>query len=329
MSTDAAVKRCREWADCARKRGYQPLPSDPTPASEGGRKKPLCRFADYWEAPAPDDLFDRFPTTNIQVMTGRYWNLCVLDFDGKDAVEHAAKHWPRLPRTWVSFHSNKGKDSRHLWFSLPRGLGERRKTVLWEDTTQEHTAIELLCDRSLVVAPPSIHIKTGNIYGWQAGCTPLSPGLFRPAMLPMWVWHLPVVSNLASAPYRAVRNSPPSEIRLSGVGHVSRQEVLNAVGNKAALARQWGLRFAGGGSGGWLYCHDIDREDANPSAQFCEETGTFWTPTRKLSFLDLAVELGVYATWRDALYGLARDFGLTPFETTRNDRPVSHHSETG
>ena len=34
MSTDAAVKRCREWADFYRKRGYQPLPSDPAPASE-------------------------------------------------------------------------------------------------------------------------------------------------------------------------------------------------------------------------------------------------------------------------------------------------------
>ena len=59
----------RRWADFYRARGWNPLPS------RTAAKRPYCRFAEWWESPAPSALFQRWPHANIQLMTGRHWRL--------------------------------------------------------------------------------------------------------------------------------------------------------------------------------------------------------------------------------------------------------------
>jgi hypothetical protein len=95
-------------------------------------------------------------------------------------------------------------------------------------------------------------------------------------------------------------------------GRYDRDAVLLAIPDKVALVSTWGLRIAGRGpnSKGWWNCHSIDRPDANPSASFHGETGMYWEchADRKLGLYDLAVELGIYPTWLDALQALGAEF---------------------
>lgn len=324
------VALAREWARVYREMGYQPLPSDPRPQDETGkekRKKPLCHYAQWWEAPADPDLFDRFATTNLQVMTGRHWGLCVLDLDGEAAVEHVERNWRPLPRTWTSWHSGGGRASRHLWFSLPPGLTEeRRRSRLWgvwdgearegKGDWQHHTAVELLCDRSLVMAPPSIHPKTGNPYGFLRDRSPFAKGLQRPAMLPEWVWRMPHMEAPRPGPEpELVPLARPRAQKTAG-GKADWRHVLDSLPSKRYVAAQWGLRFARNGSesDGWVSVHDFDREDRNPSARFNVESGRFWRPgmgqSQTLSLFELGAEMGHYRDWSECLDALADHYGL-------------------
>jgi hypothetical protein len=45
----------------------------------------LATYADYWDKPLPDWVYDDWNTTNIQIMTGAHWKLCVVDCDGDEA----------------------------------------------------------------------------------------------------------------------------------------------------------------------------------------------------------------------------------------------------
>lgn len=314
-----AVRHAKDAAARFRAMGYQPLPSDPRPHSEGGRKKPLCRFAEWWEAPAPDDLFERFETTNIQVMTGRYWGLAVLDLDGKEGVEHVRKHWVELPRTWVS---RSGDHGEHHWFTVGRNWKEKRKCRLWgvwEPETRDgkgdwrpHVGVELLCDRSLVMAPPSIHPKTGRKYVWEYGCSPRD--MDRPAMAPPWLWSYPEMKppqpDREWQPAAPLMPSPPRSERKRVPDW---RRVVEAIPDKAALVRTWGLRFARNAceSEGWVSVHDFNREDKNPSARFNIRTGQFWRPGEPpISLPWLGVAMGVYRDVRECVAALADWYGF-------------------
>lgn len=310
------VAAARRWAALYRSWGYQPLPSDDRPASEGGRKKPLVRFAHLWEAPAGEDLFARFRTRNVQLMTGRRWDLAVLDLDGPEAVRRVTAEWPKLPRTWTVWHSRGGREGRHLWFRLPRGLGERRKRVLWAEWDgaaggwRKHAAVELLIDGSLVVAPPSVHPETRNAYGFAAGLSPAN--LPRPALLPCWVLDMPPVAPPESARPPAAPVAPPPPPAGRGGPRASLRHVLDAITDKASVARDlWGLRFAArpSESAGWVSCHDPFREDANPSARFHLGTGGLWRPgERVVPFCEIPVRLGLFRDYRETVADLSARF---------------------
>ena len=123
MPTEADVKECRRQAAFYRSRGFNPLPS------RMDEKRPLISYADLWECHLTAEAFDRFETSNVQVMTGRRWGLLVVDLDGPEAV----KHWEAMgtvPKTWVS---RSGGGGMHLWFSV--GPGPLPKTFLWKEQT--------------------------------------------------------------------------------------------------------------------------------------------------------------------------------------------------
>lgn len=285
-ATDIAT--ARHWAAFYKLRGWQALPSRPDD------KRPMLKYADYWYTQAPDDLFDSFPTSNIQLMLGRHWRLMAIDLDGPEARDR----WKQLgqhPQTW---QTHSGGDGLHIWFRLPAELHKPLpKAFLWKGDGK-HNAIERLCDHSLLMVPPSIHPKTGQRYRFTSPAT--SPErLPLPALAPSWVLRLapvqltraeftpvvPVARERAPRPWRGPVDIP-------------------------AMVRAWGVRLAGKPSPrGWVPCHAIDREDQHPSAAIHQQTGRYvdlGSGTR-LSLYDLAVRLNVYPTTREAF----REIGPT------------------
>lgn len=301
MSTiiDPDVAKARTWASFYKSRGWQPLPSC------RDAKKPMIRYADLWESSAPDDLFERFDTTNVQLMLGRYWRLLVIDLDGPEARDWFASRG-RHPRTWIT-HS--GGDGAHVWFRLPAGL-ERpiSKAILWRGEG-EHCSVERLCDHSLIMVPPSIHPETRERYRFVAHLNPTRIPL--PAYCPDWILRLEPIA----IPRRPVPVIPRAEARTIDprtTGLFRARDVLEAIPDPVAIAVECGLRLAGRrpNSAGWLSCHAIGREDRNPSASIHAATGAYSEPGAGvwLLFFDLLVELGSYVDWRDAVADLGQRF---------------------
>jgi hypothetical protein len=299
--TDADVKVCREQAAYYRARGFNPLPSRPDD------KRPMIKFADLWETPLPEVEFERFETGNLQVMTGRFWGLMAIDLDGPEAIERWAT-MGRTPRTWIS-HSGGG--GRHVWLAIPKEGRPLPKAFLWKGE-DKHSAIERLCDKSLVMAPPSIHPKTGRRYKWlDKGNSPFTVPM--PAPCPSWVLQLaPVVAErpIVSA------SAPPTAPRRVAAGRASGprrpwREVVESI-DVPALVRSWGVRTVGVvRASGWLSCHAIDRDDATPSAAIHSQSGYYLDSGSglRLGLLDLAVQLGVYGTPQDAINDLGGKYG--------------------
>lgn len=295
------IRLARTWAAFYRQRGFNPLPS-----GEDGH--PPCRYAQWWEQKAPADLFDRHPTTNIQLMTGRAWRLLVLDLDGPDARDAfdamTRRHGAPLPPTWVT-HS--GGDGIHLWFRLSAGLArEIPKAILWRGEGK-HSLIERFGDRSLIKVPPSIH-RNGNRYRFL-GRSHSPARLPLPAPCPRWVLDLkPIEKPRAEPPTLPMRSTP---VVVTGGHRYRADEVLDAIGDKVGLAAQWGLKVAArqANHSGWVSCHAVGREDRNPSASISAITGRYWEPgERTISLFELSTRLGAYLSWQDAVNDLGRRF---------------------
>ena len=289
----ASVAKCRECADYYRLRGWNPLPS------RMDEKRPLITYANLWEERLSADVFNAYATTNVQVMTGRYWGLLVIDLDGAAAVEK----WQELgacPPTWVC-HSGGG--GRHLWFTISKRGYPLTKAFLWKGAS-DHEAIERLCDRSLVMAPPSIHPKTGRRYKWLSH--EQSPfKLATPASAPDWLLRMPSV-QLEVSPGRL---DVPS-LRIAPAGAQRRTEgrlwrdVVASIPDVVALVQSWGVCTVGHPrASGWIACHAIGRKDVKPSAAIHVISGYYVDSGSglKLSLVDLAVALGVYHSSREAI----------------------------
>lgn len=297
------VDLCDEMAGLYRMRGFNPFPS------RMDDKRPFCRFAEYWEKPAPADLFKKFPTTNLQLMTGRFWRLLVMDLDGPEARtrfdEMARVERSPLPPTWIT-HS--GGDGIHLWFRLAEGIRTPLpKAVVWKGDG-DHSAIERLCDRSLIMAPPSIHPKTGERYRFLDRAH--SPArLPLPANCPGWVLGLkplekPAPVAIAIAPRPAIIPRKGDDARYRAA------DVIDGIPDKLGLVASWGVRVASRPNHvGWASCHAIDREDRTPSAAVSATTGRYWEPgERTISLFELGVRLGIYLDWRDAVADLGERY---------------------
>lgn len=285
------VAECRRQAAFYRARGYNPLPS------RTDAKRPMLKFAGYWEAPLPAAEFERFDTSNVQVMTGRRWGLLVIDLDGPEAVDRWAG-MGATPRTWIS-HSGGG--GRHVWLSIPREGRPLPKAVLWKGDGR-HQAIERLCDKSLVTAPPSIHPTTSRRYLWlDKRNSPLTLG--RPAPCPEWVLGLAAVAIPSAEPQpRGVHEARrPRAAGPAGIG--------NGPIDVPSLVTSWGIRIAGPArDSGWMPCHAHGREDRVASAAIHSRTGVYVDSGtgEKMSIYGLAVAVGAYPTREEAYRELGR-----------------------
>jgi Bifunctional DNA primase/polymerase, N-terminal len=291
------IAMAREWAVFYKERGFQPLPS------RMDKKRPLCTFAEYWESTAPDELFGTFATSNLQVMCGRHWRLLVIDLDGEEARNQWAT-MGRAPTTWTTISGGGGC---HLWFLLPANYPKTLpKAFLWKGDG-EHQAIERLCDKSLVMAPPSIHPKTGERYRFASPAK--SPTrLPMPADCPAWI--LDIKPLEAPKPEYIAPQCTPKNIPIDMQRRFDRQEVITAIVDKIGVARSWGLKTTGRPSKrGWQPCHAIGRKDERASAAIHIETGHYVDMGSgiRMSIFDVGVALGIYRTWQDAI----TDLGLT------------------
>ncbi len=270
--------------------------------SEMDRKKPRVKFSHLWESAAPEFPPDRWETTNLQVMTGRRWGLVVVDLDGPEAmaVWDAWVGERGLPRTWES--SRDPSKGRHVWLSVSPGPAIPSR-FLWLGEGK-HSAVEILADRKLVVAPPSRHVKTGQEYAFLPGRKP-SPYLSRPSPCPPWVLALPDVSPPSVVPARPELTVNPVQSNPTGV---SAEEVRSSISNPVDVLRGWGVRVCPGNPSptGWLDCRSIYREDRNPSARVSAR-GSYWEPgmPKPLSLFDVGVELGLFASWKECKDHLA------------------------
>lgn len=286
----------REWAETYIDVGFNPLPSRPD------AKRPFCKFREFWESPAPLSLFDKFQTSNIQICCGRFWRLLVIDLDGLEAI----REWHEFGNHYKTWTVESGDNGKHLWFRLPQNYHKPLpKAFLWKSKDGK-SAIERICDRSLIMAPPSIHPKTGRRYVFAPRLGPKSCGI---ANCPQWILDLkPLESPRAVPPLPQIQTTRRASTAPRGRRYDA-NAVLDAIPDKIALARAWGVRIAGGaGRNGWVPCHAIDREDRNPSAAVHNTSGVYVDlgSGTKLSFIGLGIALGAFSDFQDAIQQLGQ-----------------------
>lgn len=297
---DAALAAARYYRD---RFGWNVLPS------RSDVKGPALKsFAEYWDEPIPMGVFSGWTGTNLQLMCGSRWGLVVVDLDGPRAI----RIWERIttqrctPQTWVV---ETGSGGRHWYFTVPTGSANStiESGAIWKSVGR-HSAIEILGDRKLVIAPPSIHVDTKRRYRFLVGPKQLP----SPAPLPDWIAALP---RLKPRPVERPAVPAYSGPAVSVDGSYSTRAVMDAIPpvDKVELARQYGLRLAGRpNAAGWIACHAIDREDSNPSAGFNPESGYYYDHGRRerMSLFELGAVSGRYASWKDCCNDLGRTYNV-------------------
>lgn len=297
------------WGVVDAARWYRSMGWNPLPSSRATRH-PVAAYSNLWDTPIEREVLDRWPIDlagNVQLMTGSAWSLAVVDLDGPDALDAWSDltRYRRVPHTWTV---RTGSGGYHLYFALPESHGEIPRCVLWEGVGS-HSRIDLLAERSLVIAPPSIHHRTGLPYRWVVGPSLETPGL---APLPRWIAEhaAGTIDRLPVAHDRSCERVPSSPPWMGA--SYSRGAVLEAIRDKLSLVRSWGLRIAGWrvSRNGWLPCRSLYREDRHPSAGFNRDTGYYSEPAERLrmSLFDIAVALGVYPSWVEACNDLGHRY---------------------
>lgn len=316
---NADFERTKAVAEYYVKLGLCPLPS------RMDIKGPMLpTYAEhYGPTPVPSWVYKKWATTNLQILTGvktpTPTKILVVDMDGPEALDA----WTRIAdfhgyvpnKGWISI---TGSGGRHHYFLLPDGVEECPSGIIWGlyDTFGKvgkgewckHKEIRILGDNALVVAPPSVHVDTGRRYEFLEP----SPRVHRlPEIAPDWLLKMP---RLTSPRFT---EPPPPRVPVAYARKsdkfYTREEVIHAVGDhKFEIAcREWGLisPVNAPNANGWCPCYIPGREDprySRPSGSFNFRDGTLQDrkDMTSISFFDLSVALGVFATWqecRDAL----------------------------
>ena len=273
----------------------------------------------YGPTPVPRWVYEKWSTSNIQIITGTKsptpTKIIVVDLDGPEALDA----WDR-----IAFHheyganlgwiAETGSGGRHHYFRVPDGFAECPSGIIWGlyDTWGDtgkgqwctHKEVRILADNALVVAPPSVHVATGNRYQFHSSFGPNRVRL--PEFAPGWLLAMPRLSTPRFTEPLAPR-VPVAYTRKSDK-HYTRDEVILAVGgDKFKIAvREWGLVSSVDqpNPSGWCYCFVPGREDprySRPSGSFHFQDGTLQDrkDQTSISFFDLSVLLGAFRTWQE------------------------------
>lgn len=329
------IHRCRLWAERLRALGIECIPT------RRDDKRPLMEYARYWDGGLPPvaELWSKWPSGSMQAIAGRRAGFCVVDIDGPEALRAWRSLWAdrgaEMPRTWVS--SRDLTQGRHVWFRLPQAyvrgpsVSWRLLWGVWEPEAnggrgdwRKRAKIELHMDRRLVMVPPSIHPVTGQSYRWHSGRGVLTPEQLRfPAPVPAWIMELDAAEDIrpriADEPSVHVRPAPRPVRRDGNVRLPASPSAIREALPKLRVVRDWGVRIASDRTNykGWMKAHDFEREDVHPSAMFNPATGRYWRqegfppvapPGRSIGLFELGVAMGIYSTWEECAYDLARGY---------------------
>jgi hypothetical protein len=316
----ADVERARKLARHFHRIGLTPIPS------RMDEKAPLVRRGAvrsiFDGEPYDGSLLDTWRTTNMQVVTGTKhpgkMNLCVVDLDGPASIEvwseMRSEHNFAPSSAWIV---ESGSGGQHWWFRLPDGITEfqtRRIWGLWDTRLNggkgnwsKHCEVKLIGDRSLIIAPPSFHVKTGKQYRFLDSWNPVVHRL--PEVAPDWLIGYPEVRVEQQLGPKVSAPAPlPPRAR---TGYRPRSDepityVLNRVPTEAKvqLLRESGLRFAEPIqlTDDWMACHAYDRQDSSPSASFCPRKSIYHDHStgQTVKLLDLLVCLGAFMSTSEA-----------------------------
>lgn len=313
MSDD--IRRTIRCVKHYRKIGLCPLPS-----RQDVKGPMLASYAShYGDTPVAESIYDDWWTTNIQIITGTKSptpnKIVVVDCDSERAVEV----WNSMCRTnrykpediWIA---RTGSGGYHFYFSIPPSEVSCAAGLIWGiwDTWGEdgrgrwlpHQEVRLLADRSLVIAPPSIHVSTGERYAFDPTANPNNVRL--PAIAPRWLLDMPRLIAPRFKPDMPKIVAAPKTYKRSNGFH-RRELVLDAMGDhKLVEAKSWGLVVKSDtpNPAGWVTCWVPWREDpshSTPSGSFNLLDGTFQDrkDNTSISLFDLAVTLGKFATWQE------------------------------
>jgi hypothetical protein len=322
------VEYVKSWAEMYLSLGYNPLPSR---AIDGRIRPSMKAFRDIRDDGIGTGILGEWWGECIQVCLGVPWGLAVVDLDNPLAVEVWKSMTMFRPpiRTWQVRHDPRG--GMHVYFRPPLFVEAIPfNTCLWELEGEKHVKIELLGDRNLIVAPPSVSPKTGNRYSFLPGHGP--EDIARPAEMPDWLIGLAMEAQARPEPRMVpvgpgalpglvvAEPDPPRHIR-PGRAFYDRNDVLNAIGDKIGLVKSWGLRVSrdAPNRAGWCECHSIFREDRDPSAMVSIDTGNYWEAHMDrlpLTLFDLMVQIGRASDFGDAV----RQLGSTYIGVREGDR---------
>jgi len=308
----------KRWVARYRELGLCPLPS------RGDAKAPqLSAYRGAYNLEAvPEWVYDQWFAPNIQLVTGVLSptpiKIIVVDCDG----ERAIATWQKMCafHQWLSSPSwsvRTGGGGLHFYFRVPSGTQSVRTGMIWGlwDTWgasgtggwSTHEEIKILGDKSLVVAPPSLHPRSGKHYEYVGLDSPERVEL--PEVAPTWLLESPRLSTLSSKEPVTASVGTASVIASAGRSiKYERNSVLRSIPDKVSLVKSWGLDFVTlETSTGWLPVFVPGRElrgrSRTPSGSFHVESGVLNDHSTgvTMSLLDIGVALGVFNSWLEAL----------------------------
>jgi len=195
-------------------------------------KKPLVKWEPYQQRlPTEDQLkrwWQRWPTANIGLATGRVSRLAVVDCDSQEAVNGFLSAYSEAART-AQVETGRG---RHFYFQWEEGIHNHAGRILGE-------SIDVRGEGGFVILPPSVH-SNGKIYEWlnDSDPLPLPPSLKQ--TLTGYFKHEPGFKS-GEAPSDRIREGQRNTVLTSLAGSM-RQRGMTEEAIEAALHAENRLR---------------------------------------------------------------------------------------
>lgn len=325
---DPDVDNAKGWAVAYRRLGLTPLPS------RSDEKAPdMGSYAKhYGNVPVPSAVYSDWRSRNIQLITGvkspATTKVMAVDIDGPDALVA----WDRICqfngyewRNKKCWRVSTGSGGTHLYFQIPLVCGSCISGLIWAyyDTFgtdgkgdwAKHKEIRIVGDRGLAIAPPSLHVDTGEPYRFD----PVQhPDRFPvPATAPQWLLEMKRIKSRPrwDTPVPVMPRIIKYEKPIVGGRHYGRETVLRAMsGDLLTIAHEWGLvTVSEPNTGGWTKCYVPIREvvgQSRPSGSFSVRDGVLldMKDHESYSFFDLGVMLGKFEHWQECVNSLGQRY---------------------
>ena|SRR3990167_2619458 len=151
------------------KAGLQPIPLHPK------SKVPVHKMWQQWSEkrmtrPELVKIFSANPEYGIGIVTGYASGVMVVDLDVKHAVDDPEEYMKALEgaKEWVDAANSPlvamtGTNGYHVFYKYVSGT--KNRTDIFRDKPRAYK-VDIRSERGFVVAAPSIHDTTGQVYRW-------------------------------------------------------------------------------------------------------------------------------------------------------------------